>query len=236
MSLWTVCYKLLHIYIRYDTYLYEVMCRGMLTTKWSSSGSRCAFLLPRGCFVVEKPPLLHLEEICDVSLFTFSQPLDPIAPPCGHLQVLIPGPWRAAGHRGTLPRRRQCPPLALRRPASRPRRLPHRAAAVKRRHILAPELLPLHVGGLSRHVTLEIKVPTLVGHFHAHTEQPLEVVLQLLVVHRPEEIPPHRPHLQFQGLDASEARELWVRLYSWSCCCCWWRGHLHVPSASMSQK
>lgn len=220
----------IYIYI-YDTYLCEVTCGGMSTTKWSSAGSRCASLLPRRCFVMQKLALLHLVEICDGRLSAFSLPLDPVAPLCGHLQVLFPGPARAAVPRGTLARKRWRPPFGR-----RTRRCPNRAAAVKRRYVLVPELLPFNVGGvLSWHFALEIEVPALVGRLHVRAEQPLEVLLQLLVVHGPEEVPPHRPHLHLQVLNASQAWELGVIRRSWSCCWCWWSGHRHVPSASICQ-
>lgn len=199
MSLWTVSYKLLHIYIRYEAYLYEVTCEGGGATWWSSTWFSCALLLPGRCFAMQVFPLLHLEEICDVGLSAFAWPLQPVASPGGHLQVLIPWPRCVAGIRGSLAWRRWRPPPALFHPSSGPRHWPHHwphhAAAVKCRHILALELLPLDVGAFSWYVGLEIIVPPLVGHLHAHAEQPLEVLPQLLVVHGPEEIPPHRPHL-----------------------------------------
>lgn len=70
MSLRTVSYKMLHtyiyiyMYIWYGIYPCEVMSRGMWTIKWSSVGSRWAFLLPRRCFVMLcKLPLFHPEVI-----------------------------------------------------------------------------------------------------------------------------------------------------------------------------
>lgn len=167
----------------------------------------------------------------DGRLFAFSLSSDPVAPPCGHLQVLIPRLGRAAGPWGTLARRRRCAPFGL-----WTLHWPNRTAAVKCRHVLVTELLPLHVGALFWHFSLEIKVPALVGHLHVHTEQPLEVLLQLLVVHRPEEVPPRRPHLQFQGLNAPPAWELWVGcLRSWSCWWWWWRGHRYIPVREQTQ-
>lgn len=197
MSLWTVSYNLLHIHIWYDTYLCEVACRVMSSTRWSSVGSSCAFLLPWRYFVRQMPTLLHLEEICDGRLPAFSLPFEPVAPPCGHLQVLIHRP-RWATPWWTLAWWGWRPPLALCQCHCW-----NCAAAVKCWHVLAPELLPLYAGALSWHLTLEIKVPALVGHFHAHAEQLLEFLLQLLVIHRPKKVPPHRPHFQSQGLNAS---------------------------------
>lgn len=49
------------------------------------------------------------------------------------------------------------------------------------------------------------------------------------MVHRPEEIPPHRPHLQIQGHNPPQVRKLWVGFSSWCCCWCRWIGHGHVP-------
>lgn len=162
----------------------------MSTTRWSSIGSMCAFLLPRRTFVMQELRLLHFEEICDGRLSPFSLPLDPVVLPCGHLQILVPTPGRAAGPRGRLAWRRQCPSFP-----HWTRHRPNRAAMVKHRHVLVPERLPLDGGLLSRHIALEIEVPALVCHLQVNREQPLEVLLQLLVVHGPEEVPSWRPHL-----------------------------------------
>lgn len=232
MSLWTASCTMLHIYILWDKSTRGDR-KGMVTTWWSSTASHQAFLLPRRSFIMQESPLLYFEEICNGWLSAFACVFEPIVPPGGHLQALIPRPRRTAGHWGIFNWWRRYPPHSLRH--SRRCHRPHHAAAVKHRHILAAKLLPFDAGVLPRSVALEIKVPALVGYLHAHAQQPLEVLLQLLVVYRPEEVPAHRPHLQPQGLNATKAGELQVGCGHWYCCWCWcwWRGHCHVPSASV---
>lgn len=61
-------YIYIYMYIWYGIYPCEVMSRGMWTIKWSSVGSRWAFLLPRRCFVMLcKLPLFHPEVIWRVT-------------------------------------------------------------------------------------------------------------------------------------------------------------------------
>lgn len=67
---------------------------------------------------------------------------------------------------------------------------PDHTAMVERWHVLAPQLFPLNAPG-DRLVPLKVKVPALFGVLHAHAEEPLEVLLQLLVVHRAKEVPPN---------------------------------------------
>lgn len=180
----------------------------------------------RNTFFSTKLQIFFVRLTCDRQLSTFSPYLDPIAPTGGHIQVLIPRPWRAAGPWRPLPRRRRHPPL------QGVRHRFDRTAAIKCRHVLALKLLPLHAGSLPGHFAVEIKVPALVGDLHAHAEEPLEVVPQLLVVDRTKEVPPHGPNLQFERLDAPQAWQLHVRLCSLFCCGCCRRSHLSVPGGT----
>lgn len=159
-------------------------------------------LLPRWRFVKQKPPLLHFEEICDDSLFALAW-RDPIALPGGHVKVLLFRGW-AAGHRRSLPRGGWGASFG---PRARACWSDH-ATAVKSRHLLAAQLLPLHAGAWARLIPLEIEIPSLVRHLHAHMEHPLEVLLQLLVVHWPKQVPPHWAHLQLQGFNATGTAQL----------------------------
>lgn len=49
-------------------------------------------------------------------------------------------------------------------------------------------------------LTLEVKVPALLGHLHIHVQELVEVLLKLLVVDWTKEVPPHRRALQLNAL------------------------------------
>lgn len=156
----------------------------------SDSPASPLLLLPWGVFVEQKSPPLHFEEICDGGLSAFAW-WEPIALPGGHLKVLLLRCGWAARHRRTLPRGRWGTSFGSRSRV----RWSDNAAAVKSRHFLTAQLLPLDVGTWARLLPLEVEIPSLVGQFHPHMEHPLEVLLQLLVVHRPKQIPLHWAHL-----------------------------------------
>lgn len=166
---------------------------------------------------------------CDGSLSALSLPPKSVAPPLGHIQVLITASRWLVGSWGALARwwwwgrggGRRRSPLAERK-----RRWPHHAAAVEGGNVLASELLPLNAGAAARLFVLEVEIPALVGHLNAHAEQPLKVLLELVVVHGPEEVPPYRPRLHIQGPDAPQTRNFRVARYFRSCWC--WH-HRHVP-------
>lgn len=127
-------------------------------------------LLSHWLFIIQKPPPLHFEEICDDSLSALAW-WEPIALPGGHFKIFL-FRGRAAGHRRFVPRGRWGTSFA-----PRSRECWSNAAAVESRHLLAAYLLPLNVGAWARLVPLEVEIPSLVGQLYTYVEDPLEVLL-----------------------------------------------------------
>lgn len=143
-------------------------------------------------FVMKKPSFRHSEKVCDVCLSAFD-------PQNGSHSLLRLGSSKAATASSQLQkflRGRRC------RGASKGFSIQHllhhtgpdHTAAVEGRDVLAAQLFPLD-SSRDRLVPLKVEVPALFGGLHVHAEEPLEVLLQLLVVHGTKQVTPNHRRL-----------------------------------------